>query len=96
MMLMDPFRMVFFPPVAIMPMMVFIPIAVPSPFRVMPSDPIRMMLEPPATGVPLMMRVVVTPAMLMLVGVHKSRHSREESCYHRTRHKCSPFHTCTS
>ena len=93
---MRPFFMVFFPPVAIMPTMVFIPIAVPSPFRVMPSDPIRMMLEPPATGVPLVMRVVVTPAMMMLVGVHKRRHSREESRYHRTRHKSSPFHSRTS
>ena len=39
--LMRPSGIMLFPPVAIVPVMVFIPIAVPSPFRVMHSDPIR-------------------------------------------------------
>ena len=75
MMLMGPFGIVFLPPAALMPMVVVIPIAFLSPIRMMPSDPIRMMLEPPATWVPLVVLVIITPARMMIVGMHKSRHS---------------------
>jgi hypothetical protein len=34
--------------------------------------------------------------MMMLVGMHKSRHSGEQSRNHRTRHKCSQFHSYIS
>ena len=68
--LIRPSGMVFFPPVALMPVMVFIPIAVPGPFRVMHPDPMRMILEPPATGMPLVMLVIIPPAMMIFVRMH--------------------------
>jgi hypothetical protein len=92
MMSITPSRMMCFPPIAIMPMMMFVPIAVQRPLRVMSPDPIRMMFEPPAAGMPLVILVVIAPAMMMLVGLHQSRHSREESCYHNTGYKYSQFH----
>ena len=72
MMLMTPSRMMCFPPIAIMPMMMFIPIAIQRPFRMMCSNPIRVMLEPPAAMTPFMMLVVVTPARMVLVGMRQS------------------------
>jgi len=47
-MLMRPFGVMSFPPVAIVPMMMmFVPVAVFGPFGMMRLDPIRMMLVPP-------------------------------------------------
>src|ERR1700683_3892588 len=92
MMLMRPFFVVREPPLALMPAMVTIPVAVLGPFRMMGLRPIRMMPIPPGARMPHVVLVVVAPSW-MLLGMHEGRHSGgEKSRYHRAGHQCPQFH----
>src|SRR5208283_1601988 len=92
MMFVCPFFVVSDPPLALMPAMVLVPVAVLGPLRMVGPDPIRMILIPPGAGMPHVMLVVGAHAR-MLLGMDQGRHARrEKSRYHRAGHQCPQFH----
>jgi hypothetical protein len=97
MMFTDPVGTVFVPPIAGMPLMTGVPIAVGAapitmilgPFGVMPIDPAGMVFMPPIGIVPRMMIVPVT----IMLGMCDHRRHREERGQCCTGEKCSKFHS---
>lgn len=97
MMVRDPFRMIFVPPIAVVPRMMAIPIAVGTspilvmlgPFGMMAPDPARMMVVPPIGIVPRMVLVPIT----IVVRMCHNRRSREEGRQCCGCEKCSKSHS---
>ncbi len=97
MMVFDPFRMMFVPPIAVVPRMMIVPIAVGAapismpfgPFRMMPPDPSGVIVVPPVGIVPRMMPVPIT----IVLGMCHHRRSREEGRQCCGGEKCSKFHS---
>lgn len=96
-MVLDPFRMMFVPPIAVVPRMMVIPITVGAapifvmlgPLRMMPPDPSWMMVVPPIRVMPRVMLVPIT----IVVGMCHHRRSREEGRQCCGSEKCSKFHS---
>jgi hypothetical protein len=78
MMLVCPFQVVALPPVAIVPVMMFVEIPAGEPIRMMLAYPVGMVIAPPAGIMPGMMLIVVTQCV-MFVGVNTCRYCREYS-----------------
>jgi hypothetical protein len=97
MMVRDPFRMMFVPPIAVVPRMMVIPITVGAapilvmlrPLGMMPPDPSWMMVVPPIRVMPRMMLVPIT----IVVGMCHHRRSREEGRQRCGGEKRSKFHS---
>ena len=76
----DPSRIVSVPPIAVAPMMMFVPVAVCAapfgmvhgPFGMILPEPLGTMLMPPFVVMPMVVLVMVAPSM-MLVGVWAHR-----------------------
>ena len=65
-----PPRIVFFPPISIVPTMVSIPVAIVGPFAMMLFHPIGMIVKPPGSRVPFVMLIIITPAMMEFIGMY--------------------------
>ncbi len=59
MMLMHPLWIVRLPPNAIVPVMIFVPVTVCKPIRMVRLDPLRVVVAPPVGSVPLVMLLIV-------------------------------------
>src|SRR6185437_1998182 len=83
-MLLDPFRIVFVPPVAVVPAIVVVPIAVGvaplgitgGPLRMMLPHPSGIMRMPPVNVMPFVMLVVVAPSVMLFSVSRARRHGR--------------------
>lgn len=97
MMSLDPFRMVLGPPIAVVPYMMVVPVAVGAaplgvsrgPFGMMLPDPSGVIFVPPQRVVPRMMVVPITIA----ARVRHRRRSREDCRQCCGGEKCSKFHS---
>ena len=71
--LMHPFWIVRLPPSAVVPVMIFVPVTVCKPIRMVRLDPLRIVIAQPVGSVPLVMLVIVADAM-MFIGVNARKY----------------------